>query len=99
MKYSPNLAMYSATKFAVRAFSEGLRNEVQEHDIRVTLINPGMVDTDLLDSFNRNDSTLAIDKGEILKPEAIADAVQFAITRPRGVALNEMTIRPTRQER
>ena len=99
LKYSPNFAMYSATKFAVRAFTEGLRNEVQEHDIRVTLINPGMVNTDLMTSFNRNGSTFSTDKGEILKPEIIADAIHFAVTRPRGVALNEMTVRPTWQER
>ena len=99
LKYSPNFAMYSATKFAVRAFTEGLRNEVQEHDIRVTLVNPGMVNTDLLTSFNRNGSTQSMDKGEILKPESIADAIHFAVTRPRGVALNELTIRPTWQER
>jgi len=99
LKYSPNIAMYSATKFAVRAFTEGLRNEVQEHDIRVTLINPGKVNTDLLESFNLSGSELPVDKGEILKPETIAEAIYFAVTRPRGVALNELTIRPTWQER
>ena len=99
LKYSPNIAMYSATKFAVRAFSESLRNEVQEHDIRVTLINPGKVNTDLLDSFNRNGNSMQVDKGELLKPETIAEAIYFAVTRPRGVALNELTIRPTWQER
>ena len=42
LKYSPNFALYSATKFAVRAFSERLRNEVQAHNIRVATVNPGM---------------------------------------------------------
>jgi NADP-dependent 3-hydroxy acid dehydrogenase YdfG len=99
LKYSPNFAMYSATKFAVRAFSEALRNEVQDHNIRVTLIHPGMTKTSFFDSFAQGGSPIPLDKGEILKPEDIANAVHFALTRPQGVSLNEVTVRPTWQER
>ncbi len=99
LKYSPNFAMYSATKFAVRAFSEALRNEVQDHNIRVTLIHPGMTKTPFFDSFTQGGSPVPLDKGEILKPEDIANAVHFALTRPEGVSLNEVTVRPTWQER
>ncbi|MCD4716725.1 MAG: SDR family oxidoreductase [Desulfobacterales bacterium] len=99
IKYSPNFAMYSATKFAVRAFSEALRSEVQGHNIRVTLINPGMTKTPFFDSFTQGGSPLPLDKGEILKPEDIAHAIHFALNRPQGVSLNELTVRPTWQER
>lgn len=99
LKYSPNFAMYSATKFAVRAFSEGLRNEVQAHNIRVTLIHPGMTQTHFFDSFSRGGLSVPRDKGDILKPEVIADAIYFALSQPEGVALNELTVRPSWQER
>ncbi len=99
VKYSPNFAMYSATKFAVRAFSEALRNEVQGHNIRVTLVNPGMTKTAFFDSFTQGGSPLPLDKGVILKPEHIANAVHFALIHPEGVSLNELTVRPTWQER
>lgn len=99
VKYSPNFAIYSATKFAVRAFSEALRNEVQGHNIRVTLIHPGMTDTPFFDSFARKGSPVPLDKGEILRPDDIADAIHHALTRPDGVSLNELTVRPTWQER
>jgi len=99
VKYSPNFAMYSATKFAVRAFSEGLRNEVQGHNIRVTLIHPGMTKTAFFDSFTQGGSPVPLDKGAILKPEDIANAIHFALNRPQGVSLNELTVRPTWQER
>jgi NADP-dependent 3-hydroxy acid dehydrogenase YdfG len=99
LKYSPKFAIYSATKFAVRAFSEALRNEVQGHNIRVTLIHPGMTRTAFFDSFTKGGSPVPVDKGEILRPEHIADAIHLALTRPDGVALNEVTVRPNWQER
>jgi NADP-dependent 3-hydroxy acid dehydrogenase YdfG len=99
MKYSPNFAVYSATKFAVRAFSEALRNEVQGHNIRVTLVHPGMTRTAFFDSFTRKGAPVPVDKGDILKPEDIADAIVYAVSLPSGVALNEFTLRPSWQER
>ncbi|MHC4458918.1 MAG: SDR family oxidoreductase [Planctomycetota bacterium] len=99
LKYSPNFAMYSATKFAVRAFSEGLRNEVQAHNIRVTLIHPGMTQTHFFDLFSKGGLSVPMDKGDILNPEVIADTIYFALSQPTGVALNELTVRPSWQER
>jgi NADP-dependent 3-hydroxy acid dehydrogenase YdfG len=99
LKYSPGFALYSATKFAVKAFSEGLRNEVQEHNIRVTTVHPGMVSTNFFDSFSRGGVRPPTDKGDLLSPEDIADSIHFALTRPRSVALNELTVRPYWQER
>jgi NADP-dependent 3-hydroxy acid dehydrogenase YdfG len=99
LKYSPHFAMYSATKFAVRAFSEGLRNEVQQHGIRVTTVHPGMVETHFFDAFKRGGVTPPQGPGDILRAEDIAEAVLFALTRPERVAVNEMTVRPYWQER
>lgn len=99
VKYSPRFAIYSATKFAVRAFSEALRNEVQGHNIRVTTVHPGMTKTAFFESFAKGGSPVPLDKGDILGPEDIAEAIHFALTRPDGVAMNEVTVRPTWQER
>ena len=99
IKYSPGFAVYSATKYAVRSFSEALRNEVQPHNIRVALIHPGMTRTPFFDSFARDGSPLPVDRGEILEPVDVADAIHYALTRPQGVALNELTVRPSWQER
>ena len=99
IKYAPGFAIYSATKFAVRAFSEALRNEVQGHDIRVALINSGITRTSFYKTFSKDKSPVPTDKGEMLNPEDIANAVHFVLTRPKGVALNELMIRPIWQER
>jgi NADP-dependent 3-hydroxy acid dehydrogenase YdfG len=65
----------------------------------VTLIHPGMTRTPFFDSFTKGGSPVPLDKGEILKPSDIADAIVYAVTRPEGVAANEITVRPTWQER
>jgi 3-oxoacyl-[acyl-carrier protein] reductase len=98
-KYSPQFAMYSATKFAVRALTEGLRNEVQAHNIRVTLVNPGMVDTHFFNAFTRGGVTVAAKPADLLRPDDIAAAIHFALSRPAGVAMNDVTVRPSWQER
>lgn len=99
LKYSPGLAVYSATKFAVRGFTEALRNEVQSDNIRVTLVHPGMTRTAFFDTFSQGGSPLPADNAELLQPEAIAETILFALTRPSGVGLNELTVRPNWQER
>jgi NADP-dependent 3-hydroxy acid dehydrogenase YdfG len=96
-------AVYAATKFAVGAFSEGLRNEVTEGGIRVTLIEPGMVDTEL-QSHNEGEVRETLDAmraqiGEILRAQDIANGILYAISQPPHVAVNEVLIRPTRQTR
>lgn len=99
IKYSPEFAVYSATKFAVRAFSEALRNEVQGDNVRVTLVHPGVTETSFFDTFASEGSPIPLKTGEIMKPEDIAAGILFALTRPPGVALNELTLRPAWQER
>jgi NADP-dependent 3-hydroxy acid dehydrogenase YdfG len=96
-------AVYAATKFAVGAFSEGLRNEVTEGGIRVTLIEPGMVDTEL-QSHNEGEVLETLQGmreqiGEILRAQDIANGILYAISQPPHVSVNEILIRPTRQTR
>jgi NADP-dependent 3-hydroxy acid dehydrogenase YdfG len=94
--------VYAATKHAVRAISEGLRKEESVgSNIRVTIISPGAVSTELTNSITDMDLKPGIDeiyKGAI-DAKRIARAIAFAIEQPSDVAVNEMIIRPTRQER
>ena len=96
-------AVYAATKFAVGAFSEGLRNEVTEAGIRVTLIEPGFVDTEL-QSHNEGEVLNALEGmreqiGEVLRAQDIANGILYTISQPPHVSVNELLIRPTRQTR
>src|ERR1700761_984504 len=94
-------AVYNATKFGVGAFSEALRQEVTERHVRVSLVEPGAVITELA-SHNRPEVLDEIKGrfGEIERLEAgdIADAIAFIVTRPRHVAINEILVRPTEQK-
>jgi len=93
---------YNATKWAVNAFSESLRQEVTKRHVRVALVEPGAVATELT-SHNRPEIQTVIAKtfGDVgrLQSADIADAIAYLVTRPRHVAINEMLIRPTEQER
>ncbi|MDI9278133.1 SDR family oxidoreductase [Pantoea sp. EABMAA-21] len=92
---SPTAAVYCATKYAVRAISDGLRQESRE--LRVTVINPGVVESELADSISDNVAREAMKSYRqiALKPEAIARAVSWAIDQPGEVDVNEITVRPT----
>jgi NADP-dependent 3-hydroxy acid dehydrogenase YdfG len=94
------LGVYNATKFGVVAFSESLRQEVTRRHVRVSVVEPGVVATEIL--------THARDKGaqqfvqhvagvEQLGAEDIAEAIGYIVTRPRHVAVNELLIRPTEE--
>ncbi|MBB4080373.1 hypothetical protein GGR28_003007 [Lewinella aquimaris] len=95
-------AVYSATKFAVRALSDGLRQELApKHNIRVTCIEPGAVATELTETIT-DDELMEDIKGffenlEFLNSEDIANAIHYAITQPDSVHINELQIRPTSQ--
>ncbi len=94
-------AVYSATKFAVRALSEGLRQEMAPHNIRTTIISPGAVKTELLDHISETDVQKANRDyvAEIGVPaETLARLVAFAINEPEDVGINEILFRPTAQE-
>ena len=92
---SPTAAVYCATKFAVRAISDGLR---QENDkIRVTCIHPGVVESELADTITDPAAAevMRTYRAIALKPDAIARAVRYAIEQPEDVDVNEIVVRPT----
>lgn len=98
---SSRSAGYSATKFAVNAFSDGLRQEVAADKIRVTIIEPGAVLTELTDHItdpNVKDSVKGwVASMNALTSEDIANAIVYAVTQPPHVNVNEILIRPTDQ--
>ncbi|HEX5933725.1 MAG TPA: SDR family oxidoreductase [Pseudorhizobium sp.] len=92
----PTSAVYCGTKFAVRAISDGLR---QEHDdIRVTCIHPGVVESELADTITDPVAAEGMKsfRAIALTPDAIGRAVRFAIEQPEGVDVNEIVVRPTK---
>ncbi|MBE8720827.1 SDR family oxidoreductase [Sphingobacterium pedocola] len=94
-------AVYSATKFAVRALTEGLRMEVKPYNIRTTIVSPGAVKTELLEHISEVDIQQANKDyvGEVgISPESFARVVAFAISQPEDVDINEVIFRPTAQE-
>ena len=100
-KSRPTGAVYSATKWGLGGWSEGLRQEVQGDGVRVIVVEPGAVRTELADHISDpeiNEATRGMwDTVEAMVPEDIAEVIAFAVTRPPHVALNEILIRPTRQ--
>jgi NADP-dependent 3-hydroxy acid dehydrogenase YdfG len=92
--------VYNATKHGVGAFSDALRKEITTRHVRVSLIEPGAVDTELA-SHNRPEILAGIRQRfaiERLRAEDIADAIAYVVSRPRHVAINEVLVRPTEQE-
>ncbi|WAM14778.1 MULTISPECIES: SDR family oxidoreductase [Rhodococcus] len=91
----PTAAVYCATKFAVRAISEGLRQE-SSGDVRVTVVSPGVTESELADSIS--DDTAREDmkayRAVALPAVAIANAIAFAIDQPADVDVNEIIVRP-----
>ena len=95
LQVSPTAAVYCATKYAVRAISDGLR---QENDrIRVTCIHPGVVESELADTITDPAAAEAMKtyRAIALQPAAIGRAVRFAIEQPDDVDVNEIVVRPT----
>jgi NADP-dependent 3-hydroxy acid dehydrogenase YdfG len=93
--------VYNLTKHGVGAFSESLRQEVTERHVRVSLVEPGAVETELA-GHNRPEIQEVMAKRfgsiERMKADDIADAIAYIVTRPRRVAINEVLIRPTEQQ-
>jgi NADP-dependent 3-hydroxy acid dehydrogenase YdfG len=91
----PTAAVYSATKFAVWAISEGLRQE--NPDIRVTTISPGVVATELGDDISDQSAKQLLGdlRKTALTPDAIARAIAYAVEQPDDVDVNEVIVRPT----
>ena len=94
-----NFAVYAATKWGMNGWSESLRLELQP-DVRVIVIEPGAVATELTDHITHADSKRAAQEATTathIEPEDIAEVIAFAISRPHRVALSEILVRPTAQ--
>jgi NADP-dependent 3-hydroxy acid dehydrogenase YdfG len=94
-------AVYAATKHAVRALSEGLRQEVKPYNIRTTVISPGAVATELPNTISEPDVAESFHKfyeDFAIPADSFARAVAYAIGEPEDVDINEILFRPTRQE-
>ncbi len=92
--------VYAGTKFGVNAISEGLRQELLNDNIRVTIVEPGAVATELPDHITDEDAKQGLGgllQLEILQSEDIANAITYAVTQPERVSVNEILIRPTQQ--
>ena len=97
-------AVYNLTKWGVVGFSEGLRQEVLHSNIRVSCVEPGFVDTELQGHNEHPMVVEAIKKereriGDLLQAEDIARAIAYTVSQPPHVAVNEIMIRPTKQQR
>ena len=97
-------AVYNLTKWGVGGFSEALRQEALHAGIRVTIVEPGFVETELQ---GHNENPMVVEQiekmqeqiGDLLQADDIADAIIYAVTRPQHVSINEVLVRPTRQPR
>ncbi|MCP3032407.1 SDR family oxidoreductase [Halobacillus sp. A1] len=97
---APGSAVYSGTKFAVRAITEGLRQEESPNsNIRATIISPGAVSTELTESITDEDVKSGIEDvyKEAIDADSIARTIRFAVEEPSEVAINEILVRPTNQ--
>ncbi len=98
-KVFPGGTVYCATKFAVKAISEGIRLE-SNGEVRSTNISPGAVDTELTNTISHDETAKNVNQlyGVAIDADAIARAIVYAIEQPGDVDINEMIIRPTKQE-
>ncbi|MED3561641.1 SDR family oxidoreductase [Bacillus xiapuensis] len=96
----PASSVYSATKYAVRAITEGLRKEEARNNIRTTIISPGAISTELTETITDTKLKAAFDElyKDAIESENIARAICFAIEQPPEVAVSEMMIRPTHEK-
>jgi NADP-dependent 3-hydroxy acid dehydrogenase YdfG len=92
----PSSSVYNLTKFGANGFTESLRQELLSERVRVSVVAPGTVDTELVDHLGdsiRDAARRQVDSIEPLRPDDIADAIGYIVTRDRRVAVNEMLIR------
>jgi len=100
-KVRQSTAVYAATKTAVRVISEGLRMEMVPHNVRVTVISPGAVQSELADSITEPEIAQNMHRfyeANAIPASSFADMVAFAMSQPEAVAVNEILFRPTVQE-
>jgi NADP-dependent 3-hydroxy acid dehydrogenase YdfG len=98
-RVTPGQSVYAGTKMAVRAISEGLRQEAGEN-LRVTIVSPGMTLTNFAESIRDEAARAALDRPRddiAMPPNAVARAIAFAIDQPADVDIGEVVVRPTAQ--
>ena len=97
----PGLGVYSGTKMAVNGISESLRQELLEDNIRVTMVEPGAVETELPDHITDEEAqeglSAMLERLEPLQAEDIANAIAYVVSQPERVSINEILIRPSQQ--
>ena len=96
----PGGSVYSLTKFGIAAFAESLRQELITKRVRVSVVEPGTVDTELVTHLRedvRNAAQSQVESIETLRSEDIADAVSYIVTRDRRMAINELLVRAGEQ--
>lgn len=98
-KVGPGGAVYAGTKWAVRAISEGLRQEVKPYNIRMTIVSPGAVATELTDTITDQDVAAGMKQvyAAAIPASSFARVVEFAMSQPEDVDINEVLFRPTTQ--
>jgi NADP-dependent 3-hydroxy acid dehydrogenase YdfG len=98
-KTRPTGGVYSGTKFAVNAISEAMRQELLEDGIRITIVEPGAVATELTDHITDEEVREGLKQRNIepLRSEDVANAIAYAVSQPQRVSVNEILIRPTQQ--
>ncbi len=92
-------AVYAATKWGTNGWSESLRQELLP-DVRVTVIEPGVVDTELPQHITHEATREAVQQGydvATVKPEEVAEIIAFVLARPRHLVINEILLRPATQ--
>ena len=102
-KTFPNHVVYVGTKFAVHGLSENLREELSPHNVRVVVIAPGAVETELLSHTTSDDIKAGYQEwkqdmgGKVLSPEDVAHAIEYAYSQPQYVCIREIVLAATRQ--
>lgn len=102
-KTFPNHVVYVGTKFAVHGLSENLREELSPHNVRVVVIAPGAVETELLSHTTSDDIKAGYQSwkqdmgGKVLSPEDVAHAIEYAYSQPQYVCIREIVLAATRQ--
>ena len=92
----PNGSTYAASKFALRAFADSLREEERPHGVRVSSVHPGRVDTDMQHELVEKEG--GVYRPELyLEPESVAAAVRLVVDLPHGATVEMLSVRPTRR--
>ena len=101
-KALPGSSVYAATKFAVNAFSDGLRQELASKHVRVSIVAPGMTESEMMYKIRPDlleKIRASLEAMPSMTAAEVAETVTFCVTRPAGVAISDLLVRPTEQER